>query len=1028
MSVSGRVIDQSGELLAGVSIILKGTSTGTTSDAEGRFKLTLPNESRNSRLVLSYIGYVTQELPVNSTVIDVTLLTDSKSLNEVVVVGYGEQERKYLSTAVASVSAKQIRDIPVATPAEAMVGKVAGITIQQAVGNPGTAPVIRVRGIGSLGASNSPLYVVDGYPLNSSDNFNQISPGDIESIQILKDAAAAAIYGSRGGNGIILVTTKRGKAGAPRFSFDTYQGVQQVTKKIDVLNAPQFVEYAKDAYKNGGAATANAYPKVFDDPSQWANTDWQDQIFRKARQASYQMSASGGSDRMNYYVSGGYLKQDGIVLGSNYERYNLRVNLDAQLARNVKIGVNLAPSFTNTNQVPSFGTFNVGYVGTTTDQNASVLIPGGAVSVAASEYPIIPVRLPNGDFGQTNNFADLGTNPYVNSFIPSPVAAFTLNKDKVAAARAISNVYLSWELLKGLTVKTNFGVEFLFNRRDTYLPAALGGNATVSSPILNNITARQYNANNYNWVWENTLTYNKTFANDHNFVVLAGYAAQNNVNEGGISSGQANTYTNTLLTYVTAAGQIFGQNTYTANALISSFGRVNYSYKDKYLFSAAVRSDGSSRFGTNNRFATFPSASVAWRMTEERFMKRLPSVSELKLRASYGVTGNYNVGDFATQSYMLADNAVFGSGTGTASRVFGFSPSTLANKNLTWETNKQVDIGVELGLFSDRLYVTADVYQRNTTGLLTQKNVPAVVGYSTSILDNIGEVRNRGLELSVSSQNTTGAFTWSTNANISFNQNQVISLVNSNFVALDPVFGWFGTVRVTPGDALGSFYGYQQLGVYKNQADVDANPKWSAGGNLPGDIKYKDVNGDGTINANDYTYLGNPLPTFIYGLTNTVKYKNFDLNIILQGTQGNKILNGTDRYYTNFGGRTNARTIVLDRWRSENDPGNGMQPRVTLGATNGGNQFSSRNVHDGSFLRIRTVTLGYTIPSSVVEKIKLKTARLYFSGQNLYTFTKYFGYNPEVNNGGDSTLPIYGVDQGAYPVARNLTIGLNIGF
>jgi TonB-linked SusC/RagA family outer membrane protein len=479
--------------------------------------------------------------------------------------------------------------------------------------------------------------------------------------------------------------------------------------------------------------------------------------------------------------------------------------------------------------------------------------------------------------------------------------------------------------------------------------------------------------------------------------------------------------------YPTGAGIILGSVAYSANALVSEFGRANYSYKDKYLFSASVRRDGSSRFGTNKQYAVFPAFSAAWRIGEEKFIQNLSYISEFKIRSSYGVTGNNNIGDYSSQSYAQQVNYIFGPNAGT--QVFGFSPSTLANNDLTWETNKQLDFGIELGFLQDRIYLTVDAYRRITSNLLLSRGVPAILGFATNILSNIGEVRNNGLEIALKTVNTTGRFKWTTDMNISITRNKVLSLTDDgSFVGYDAAFGYTNSIRVVPGESISSFYGYKQIGVYKDANDVANSPKWAAGGSNPGDIKYADINGDGKIDAGDITNIGSPLPKFTYGMTNRFNYANFEFSFLLQGSYGNKILNAADRYTNYYNGSFNVRTNALNRWRSPDDPGDGMTPRAVNPNPSSVSVVSTRNIFDGSFLRVRNVTLGYSLPSSWLRSLKVSSARIYLTGENLLTFTHYFGYNPEVNVWAGSTQPRYGVDQGTYPVARTVSLGLNVGF
>jgi TonB-linked SusC/RagA family outer membrane protein len=1021
-TIKGTVTDSKGAPLTGVSVRLKGTVTASMTNTAGEYSITVPG--KQAVLVFSYISFISQERDAgDSTTINVVLKEDEIKLNEIVVVGYGEQKKKLLSTSISSLNAKQLQDRLVATPAEAMAGQVAGVNISQASGDPGSAPVIQVRGIGSIGAGNIPLFVVDGYPLNSPDNFNQINPADIESIQVLKDAASAAIYGSRGGNGIIIVTTKRGAPGTTKFNFTANTGQQRVAKKIDVLSKDQYVDYVRDAFINGGKTV----PAIYNDPSQLTNTNWQDQIFRTGIQENYALSASGGTDKLRFNITGSYYKQNGIIKVTDFERYTLRAGIDASLTKKLKLSFNIAPSYATNDQTATGGGLNNATINGIGVNPTGI---GGTVLSAILQPPILPVRNPNGDYSNvpvilSGNGQIFNGNPY------NPVAVLDLYKDRTTTGRLLSNTALNYEIIKGLTFKTSLGFEAIINNRNWFVPSTLMSDnaptANLSNPVLGNVRARVTQGTNYNWVSENTLNYTRVFNKDHNLSLLAGYSFQRNTYNEGSQYGQNGTTTNSIVEYPTNAGIILGSVGYSANALVSEFGRANYSYKDKYLFSASVRRDGSSRFGTNKQYAVFPAFSAAWRIGEEKFIQNLSYISEFKIRSSYGVTGNNNIGDYSSQSYAQQVNYVFGANAGT--QVFGFSPSSLANQDLTWETNKQLDFGIELGFLQDRIYLTVDAYRRVTSNLLLSRGVPAILGFATNILSNIGEVRNNGLEIALKTVNTTGRFKWTTDMNISFTRNKVLSLTDDgSFVGYDAAFGYTNSIRVVPGEPISSFYGYKQIGVYKDANDVANSAKWAAGGSNPGDIKYADINKDGKIDAGDITNIGSPLPKFTYGMTNRFNYANFELSFLLQGSYGNKILNAADRYTNYYNGSFNVRTNALNRWRSPDDPGDGMTPRATNPNPSSVSVVSTRNIFDGSFLRVRNVTLGYSLPSNWLRSLKVSSARIYLTGENLLTFTHYFGYNPEVNVWAGSSQPRYGVDQGTYPVARTVSLGLNVGF
>jgi TonB-linked SusC/RagA family outer membrane protein len=1022
LTIKGRVTDIKGAPLIGASVTIKGTNKATSTATNGTYSITVPNQQ--AILVFSFISFISEERLVGTnSELNVILNDDNVKLNEVVVVGYGEQKRKLLSTSISTVTAKQMEDRLVATPGEALEGQIAGVNITQASGDPGNAPVIQIRGLGSIGAGNSPLFVVDGYPLNSADDFNQISPADIESIQVLKDAAAAAIYGSRGGNGIVIVTTKRGKAGTTKFSFTGASGVQDITKKVAVLDKDQYIDYVRDAFVNSG----KTLPAFYNDPASLPNTNWQDQIFRTGFINNYALSASGGTDKVTFNVTGSYFDQKGIIKATDFDRYTLRASLDAKLTSKLKLSFNIAPSYTINDQTSTGGGLNNSAIyGIGTNPTGI----GGAVLSALLQPPVLPVKIANGDYSYVPlQFAGTGQtfagNPY------NPVAVLDLYKDRTTTGRVLSNTAIEYDIINGLKFRSTFGFEAIINNRNWYVPATLQSDnaptANLSTPLISNVRSRTTEGLNYNYVSENTLTYDKVINSVHNISLLAGYSFQKNTYNEDSQYGQSGTTTNTLVQYPTDAGIILGTVGYSANALISTFGRINYSYKDKYIFSASLRSDGSSRFGENKQYATFPAFSGAWRVGEEDFAKEVPEISELKIRASYGVSGNNNIGDFSSQSYTQQVNYVFGAGQ--ASPVFGYSPNSLANPNLTWEINKQFDIGLDLGLFADRISFTGDVYRRTTTSLLLSQGVPAIFGFATSILSNVGEVRNDGLELAVKSVNLTGKLKWTTDMNISFNRNKVISLSGGGaFVGYDAAFGYTNSIRLVPGQPMSSFYGYKQIGVYKDQNDVNNSPKWAAGGSSPGDVKYADINGDGKIDGSDITNIGSPLPKFTYGISNRFSYGRFDLSFLLQGSYGNKILNAADRYNDYYSGSFNVRTNALNRWESPEDPGDGMTPRAVLTNPSSTTVLSTRNIFDGSYLRIRNVTVDYIFPPKITNALKISSIRVYVTAENLYTFTHYFGYNPDVNVLAASTQPRYGVDQGTYPIARTFSLGLNVGF
>lgn len=1040
ITITGTVHDETGAPLQSATVYVKNEGRPVTSDEKGNFKITV--NSRSSVIVVEHVGYQNfEQVAGDVKILDITLLQKSTDMQDVVVIAYGTASRRAVSNAIASVSAKEIADKPVTNALTALQGTMSGVNIQQGTGAPGDAPQIKVRGMGSLGAGNAPLYVVDGVPLSDPSSFSQINPADIQSVDVLKDAAAAAMYGSRGGNGVVLVTTKKGTKGAPRFNVDVYYGAQQLSKKIKTLNKEQYIEYVKDAFANAGRTV----PSVFNSPDSLADTDWQDQIFRTAPMSSYQISTSGASDKVNYYISANYVGQDGILKNTGYDRFSFRSKIDVDLKPWLKLGVNMAPSYSLTDVQPAQGAVNSATFTTNFGQNPSPSL-GSPITLAILMPPVMPVRLPNGDYASTYNWpntspGNLGSLLSFNGQHYNPVQILDLYNDKYKAFKLIGNAYLQAEPVKGLKLKTSFGGEYGSNSRLWSIPATMAYDnntlANLSNPITGNVQSALSKGNRYNWVWENTANYSTVINADHNIDAVVGYAAQKTASENIAVYSKVGTATNQTVMYPSNTTQLNGSILpYGENTLVSAFGRVQYNYKYKYMLSAAIRRDGSSRFGSNNRYATFPSASAAWALDEEKFFQNLvPSnvIRTLKVRASWGRTGNYNIGDFSSQGQMGAANYVFGSAQGTIIPGFGQSSFNLAD--LTWETNEQTDLGIDLGLANNRIQIVADYYSRITKNLLLTANLPGLVGFATTIRQNVGSIQNRGFEFAVNSQNFVGAFQWNTAFNISFNKNKILSLLGDQTIYSNilGVAGYQNSIRNVVGGSLGDFYGMKQIGVYMNAQDLASSPKWT--GAQPsgvGDIKYSDENGDGIIDVNDIVKIGSPQPKFTYGLTNNFRYAGFDLNIVLQGVYGGDIANAVVRYSNTFLGGDNPLSYAVDRWRSEDNPGNGWVPKAKAwqGVSNPAPlaQFSTYNLYSASYLRISNITLGYDFTKVIFGKGGSKTARLYVAGQNLFTFTKYPGYNPDVNMYGGEDSDRLGIDQGAYPLARTIIVGLNVRF
>lgn len=1032
--ISGRVTDgTNGSGLPGVSVVVKGTSRGTTTDSDGNFRINAPDQTQPLTLVFSFIGYATQEIAVgNRTTVNVTLSSDDKTLNEVVVVGYGTQNRRELTGSVASLQTQTIKDQPVSNVVEGLTGRMPGVLIQQNTGAPGNAPSIKVRGLGSISAGNGPLIVVDGQPLNSggltnAGGLNQLNPNDIEKIDVLKDASATAIYGSRGSNGVVMVTTKRGRSGQSRINFDYYTGTQEVSKKMDILNAQQFAEFNKEATNTAylervpGASVNDPnsarpaglryrYPRGefpgvnFDDPASLASYDYQDLIFQKAPISNYQLSASGGTEKVQYFVSGNYLKQEGIIKRSGIDRYTVRSNIDAQLSPKLKIGMSFSPSFMAENRANAEGHW-AAY---------------GIINSALSLAPFVPIYQAN---GTTYSAQTAYAAPYDWGGVTNPVANITEIDNRITQLRLLGNAYVELGIFKTLRYRGTIGGDLNYLRQNQYQTSALP-NSSLLPPTLNSGYA--LTSQNINWVTNHTLSYSLDLGTTHHFDALIGMESQRNDYEE--SRVNANNFPNDIVRTANAGTITGGFSNRAQWSLASYFARVTYNYKDRYLFNASVRSDGSSRFGSTKRYGTFPSASVGWRVTEEPFMKAVPAISELKLRASYGLSGNnaFQNSDGSTNNYpaigiLSKDNYVLGN-----SLVNGLATTTIGNDQLSWEKSRQSDVGLELGLFKSRIFLMVDYYKRITTDLLLSVQVPTLTGFSSAVR-NIGQVENKGMEFALSTRNiakgATGGLTWTTDLNLSFNRNKVLALGPTGD-AIRSGTGVGETNITVIGQPLGNLYGYKQVGIIRDQADLDSYPHFAD--SRPGDVKYADVNGDGKLTADDRTIIGNNQPDFIYGITNSFSVKGFDLSIVAQGVQGGQILNLSRRFYENLEGNANELTTVLNRYHSPQDPGDGKTPRANSRTTGSNGAVSSRWIESATYFRIRNITLGYTIPKTALQKIKVQNLRVYAGVQNALTISKYLAYNPEVSN---YEGPLTGgVDFGSYPLARTYTIGLNLGF
>ncbi len=1034
--VKGNVTDEKGTAIAGVSVTIQQTSIGTVTDGKGSFSLVVPDEHVNDSLLFSSVGFDEQVVAISDkSVFNIVLTQNVSTLNQIVVVGYGTQRRTAVTSAIASVPMKEIKDMPVSNVATALQGKIPGIIVQQNNGAPGSTPAIKVRGLGSISAGNSPLIVVDGNIVGASI-FSLLNSNEIQSIDVLKDASSTAIYGSRGSNGVIIITTKRGRTGKTNINLDVYTGFQEVSKKIKLLNSQQFAELSRDAANN---AYIDAFPSAniadpntmrpvlrqkyprgdlfpwfnFDDPVKIASLpyhNFQDLIFRKAKISNYQLSASGGNDKAQYVVSGGYLKQDGIIKKSTLDRYTIRASVDLHVTDKLKVGLNINPSYKIQQEVTSNGHW----------------AENGIINAALAAAPMSPIYAADGiTYSSETELAA----PYNWPGITNPVANITEYNSEYVTTNLLGSSYAEYEFFKGLKYRASGNVNLNANRRNAYRTSGIVLNQLLPP---NTAIANAFSDQGMSWLFNQTLNYTKAFNDVHNIDVLIGMEAYKFNYQSSNASGS--TFANDIVQTLNGAGLPTGVTSFkTQNATKSYFARVGYNYKEKYLLNASIRRDGSSIFGPDNRWGTFPAGSIGWRITEEPFMKNMPSVSEAKLRVSYGLAGNNAFSnDYPYVASVGADNYSFNNNL-----VTGLAPSSLGNAKLGWEKSNQMDLGIDVGLFSDRIYLIVDYYKRNTKDLLLSVNVPTLTGFSTAF-KNIGEMENKGWEFALNTRNFTGAFIWNTGMNISFNRNKVLALGPTGD-AIKSASGVGETNITLIGQPIGSFYGYKQIGVFKDVTDLASYPHDAT--THAGDIKYEDVNNDKRISADDRTVIGNNQPDFSYGMTNTFSYYNFDLNVSMQGVKGGSILNLGRRFFENVEGSQNQLTTVLNRWRSPADPGNGKVPRANGSTTGLNNAISSRWVEDASYLRINNISLGYQLPKRWMQRTGMQQARIYVSVQNVYTWTKYLNYNPEVSNY-ESATPLQnntggtyagspltgGVDYGAYPLARTYTVGINLGF
>ncbi|MGC4034732.1 MAG: TonB-dependent receptor [Chitinophagaceae bacterium] len=992
----GKIIDKRNQLpLEGANVVIKGTTNQTLTDNKGQFTLKT-GQRLPFTLQISIVGYKTIETEVTSSPVQIALEQDVQALSDVVVVGYGTQKRKDLTGSVTSLSTKDFNSGNVTSVDNLIAGRAAGVQVTQASGEPGGGVSIRIRGANSINASNEPLYVIDGFPVNNStltptstavtesaprNPLNALNPADISSIEILKDASATAIYGSRGANGVILITTKHGRKGRITINYNVSGGLQEVAKRIPMLSTSQYISLLNDLRAAQGQAAEFSQQAI---DSIGKGIDWQDAIFRKGYTQNHQLSFSGGQDKFSYYASLNYLDQTGIVISSGIKRYAGRLNLSYNDTR-FKFGININAAKINDDYVPN---------------GVSINEQAGILNTAIFQDPTLPITDNTGKYAQSS---------LVN--LENPYGLANAVNDYAATNRTFGNAYLEYFILPELSVKVNGGTDVQSSRRDTYI-----GRNTKRGANANGIGNVQ-TANSNNALLELTARYAKTFG-VHGVEVLGGYTYQTFVYNS-LNAGAQNFTTDAFGTDNLAAGATssFTLNTYKSRNQLKSFlGRINYNLLEKYLLTVNFRADGSSRFGNENKYGYFPSLAVGWHINKENFFNNVKSISTLKLRFGYGSTGNQEIGNYRSLVLLgTQGQAIFGN-----SAQVGISTTQLANPNLKWETTDQYNAGLDIGILKDRITATVDYYTKNTKDLLLELPVPTTTGFATT-LTNIGSMRNQGVDLSINSVNLKGKLNWTTSVNFSVLRNKVTGIGGLQNIQQGSAGFFINFSILQVGKPLNSFYGYDVAGIIQDGEQYGPQPL-----SKPGELKFRDVNGDKTITTADRTILGSPFPDFTYGINNSFSYERFNLSLFWQGSQGGKILNlniSESENPISFRRNRLARSYT-DRWTTSNPSTNnpsGLAPAFAYVDASG--TINSRAVESASYFRLKNLSLSYDLP--VPKSNLFQGAQIYFIAQNLVTFSKYLGFDPEVSSFGTSNLR---VDYNAYPLAKTYTIGLDIKF
>ncbi len=1012
-TITGTILDEENdEPLIGANILVPGTTIGTVTDLDGRFILEVPTDAKT--LTISYTGYTTKEVSIEGLSVITVKLGSGAILDEVVVVGYGTQKKGDITSAVAKFDAAKLEERPVTRVDQALVGQMAGVRVQQTSGLPGAGFRIQVRGTGSITANNQPLYVIDGFPLEvaeqssngsygSGNPLDNMNPNDIASIEVLKDAAAAAIYGSRASNGVVLITTKKGRTGKARINLNTSYGFQETAKKLDILQAEDWIDRASEMIDNAWVASgtgrtkdqtsaqrlailANKFNAALIKDDRWFQPghpglvyiDWQDEFFRQGAVQNYNLSASGGNDYVNYFISGDYKDQEGVAIGVDFKQYSARANVEVMASNKLKLGINVNPSYSITNDPGVEGKdqlthITVGMVPIAEDTVGLDVNTGTDVIYRWGNSRVSPIRVAENATGERKIF------------------------------RTLSTVFAQYNLIKGLDFRTSFNLDNADMNSKNYVPAWVTSNRTTTG------SASGYRRQTF--VNENTLSFARNFAGKHDVSAIVGTSYNTTKYDSWVM--RAASFNSAVITTLNAAAiNAAGTNTReTKNTLISYFSRVQYNFDNKYLLSASIRRDGSSRFGPDTKWGVFPSVSAGWRISEESFMKEIGFISSMKLRGSWGISGNNGIGDYSHVSLLGFDNYSFG-GAAAPGQV----PTNFANSGLSWEESETLNFGLDLGVLDNRIYASFDIYTKRNTDLLLNIPVPTAIGFTTA-LTNIGEVLNKGWEVELNTRNMTGKFTWTTNINFSHNANEVVQLGPEN----TPILGGDWDIPhnlLKVGEPMYSIFVVQMTGIL-SKADIDGGAA-RYGNQQEGDPKYLDANGDGVITADDRVLSGHPNPDFIWGVTNSFSFKGFDLSFLMQGQWGGVIYSTFGRAMDRTGQGYVDNTLGLhrDRWRSADNPGAGLRGKAT---SSFGRIKNTDWLYPNDYWRIRNITLGYNLGGALRTKL-LSGARIYATAENWFGGDKYTGgFNPEaVNNAGD--------DYGAFPLSKSIIFGLNLSF